>query len=1000
MRPLKLTIEAFGSYAEMVEIDFVKLGQHGVFSITGPTGSGKTTIFDAMVYALYGVLPGKRLPGDVRSHFADPTCATNVTFEFEVRGAAWSICRIPTQSRPKEKGTGETVKQGSIVLKQLSGGSVTETRVKQANARIIEIIGLTSSQFQQVVLLPQGEFEAVLKADTSERADLLRKLFPVEIYRDLTEVLSQRVAATRAAYDEARRGSATATDQIRKSLLEALNLIPDGLASTWYASMFDAETFDLSTIAARQAELFEVVEAVGGLVTVAEGQRDATAEAFSKVETSVKDFDAWVKNKELAESFPEAEELDTARELQLSLLQELVGLIPLLDAHGGLESDLEETTAAELAANAELERVWDDRYGEFSEIDEVSLKKVQKSALAEIQALKNAATERDELLELGRVIQDLEVEFREASEDEAAQVAAQSEAKTNLKELDAFLKSTRAELKSKDKKRDAFTAAKQLEVEVIERNTLETQLTTQTKKLEGERTRVEKLELELTALEAKYRAGLSGELARSLVDGAPCPTCGSCEHPDPAAQKKSSPSLEQLDEAKKKLTDASIAFGALEEGLAGQKAAREKITTTLTLEEAQEAREACELEVDRLDALAEEVTTAEEEREALEVESSNAATQLETARSARTRIEAELKVEKKALETRTKAFMKAHGPLADFLFDGEAFNEFLEAVDEFLTTSAARSSATGAVTQSQNLFKEHLVVHGAETAKELRAQLLESDDIAGERSVLSNRKTERAQVRKDIADFEALGPSPVRPGLEEVRTASEEAKDRFTAILSTSTLLKNCGDQITQELEAIAGNEDLIARTLKEYQDTNSLFRMCAGQTSGSNDMKVSLEDWVLSYYFKQVLAQANIRLNKMTGGRYSLQVNSTGGDARSRHGLDVEVDDMHTGRARSARTLSGGETFMSALALALGLADVVAGRNHELQALFIDEGFGSLDEKSLDQVLTILEGLQDGGRVVGVISHVEELKRILPQGIEVEGTESGSRVTLHYPGE
>jgi exonuclease SbcC len=427
---------------------------------------------------------------------------------------------------------------------------------------------------------------------------------------------------------------------------------------------------------------------------------------------------------------------------------------------------------------------------------------------------------------------------------------------------------------------------------------------------------------------------------------------------------------------------------------------RKKISSELTLEEAELLQAACEGESDRLDALAEEVSTAEADQEALQEAATTAEGHLTQVRSELARVEAELKSEKKALEVRTKAFVKAHGSLEDFSFDGEAFEAFLQAVDEFLLASEARATAQRALTQSEDLFKEHLQTHGVETAKELRGLLLSSEDIAEERQLLSDQRAERTRVLSAIADFEAAGPPTERPSPQASRLLHEEAKDRFTAILSTSTLLNNCGDQISAELKAIAGNEELIARTLKEYQDTNSLFRMCAGQTSGSNDMKVSLEDWVLSYYFKQVLAQANLRLSKMTNGRYSLLVNSSGGDARGRHGLDVEVDDLHTGRARSARTLSGGETFMSALALALGLADVVAGRNHELQALFIDEGFGSLDERSLDQVLTILEGLQDGGRVVGVISHVEELKRILPQGIEVEGTESGSRVTLHYPGE
>jgi exonuclease SbcC len=226
-----------------------------------------------------------------------------------------------------------------------------------------------------------------------------------------------------------------------------------------------------------------------------------------------------------------------------------------------------------------------------------------------------------------------------------------------------------------------------------------------------------------------------------------------------------------------------------------------------------------------------------------------------------------------------------------------------------------------------------------------------------------------------------------------------EKKETFDELFRSQTTVKVERDSILDNHRDFAASEAEIVRARNSLQEAATLYRLCSGQSAANNEIRTSLEEWVLSDYLKQVLRQANTRMEMVSSGRYALQVNSLSGDNRGRHGLDLEVFDAYTGRARKARTLSGGETFIAALALALGLADVVAaGKNRELGALFIDEGFGSLDDVSLDSVLGILDSLQDGGRIVGVISHVEELKRALPPGITVVSSEAGSRAEIHYP--
>ena len=998
MRPLKLTIEAFGSYADSVEIDFVKLGQHGVFSITGPTGSGKTTLFDAMVYALYGELPGKRETGDVRSHFAKGTDPTQVTFEFEVHGVSWTISRSPQQLRPKKRGEGEMMAPASAVLERSDGTGSKVTSATEATNRITELIGLNANQFQQVVLLPQGEFEAVLKAKTADRVELLRQLFPVDIYRNLTLFLKQEAATRKSDFEAAGRDSEVAAQQIRSQFLEAFGQIPMGIENLWYSGLFDIETFDLSTVASRRSELDALIESVRLMVDAAGTERDKAADTFANVDAAVKAFEAWVENKKRAEGFPEAEALDVAREKELERLQELVGLIGHLDGHVGLERNLREARDEEAEARIALEEVWDERYGVFADVDQDQLKGIEQKAIAELEALKNASSEHNELIELAGEISDLEGEGEEAGKDVATHEAAELEVKTHAQELDGLLKEGRAELKSLGKRREERNAAVKIEDEVTKRDALTSKLEVAEAALVAEQTRHAQLRGALKTLEEQYRAGLSSELARTLQAGEPCPTCGSCEHPKPAKAKKSSPTLDELDAENAKFDAASKDLQAAETAVEVLRSKRQEITSSISMEEAQHAREVCDAEVERLEDLQDEVERIEVERGDLHTELEKIKGKLAEAKTKQTTNVATVKAKVKELHRRTMKFEKVHGSLLEFAFDEEAFEAFLDAVGAFLQGSNRLTNAEQALSQSLEVIAQQLATHHVETAKELRDLALPSEELARERKLLSDQRIERDRISTAIVDYEVPGFVTSRPDLEEVTSARDDANAHYDEVSSRLTLLRNCGERIDAELSAIADNEALIAATRKTYEETNSLYLMCSGQNAGNNEMKVSLEDWVLSYYFKQVLAQANVRLSKMTNGRYALQVNTTGGDAKSRHGLDVEVDDTHTGKARSARTLSGGETFMSALALALGLADVVAGRNHELQALFIDEGFGSLDEDTLDQVLAILEGLQGGGRVVGVISHVEELKRILNQGIEVEGTDKGSKVTLHYP--
>ena len=284
---------------------------------------------------------------------------------------------------------------------------------------------------------------------------------------------------------------------------------------------------------------------------------------------------------------------------------------------------------------------------------------------------------------------------------------------------------------------------------------------------------------------------------------------------------------------------------------------------------------------------------------------------------------------------------------------------------------------------------------------ELRPLDIERDELARLRRDIAERAATRATVLERIREAQRSSITAARPDIEDLTETARAAREHHTFEVERRTALTIHASAFARDVETLRRDREIEIQFLVAAEESDTLARLCAGNTAGRDRSRVSLQDWVLAVYLKDVLAHANLRLERMTNGRYSLQVSPEDGDGRGRHGLDIEVFDTFTGCPRPAAAMSGGETFQCALALALGLSDVIAaGSNYELGALFIDEGFDTLDSGALEEVLAVLEGLNVGGRMVGVISHVEDLQRALPQGITVQITRAGSSAELHYPDE
>lgn len=999
MRPLRLELSAFGSYPGTLVIDFVKLSQHGVFSITGPTGSGKTTLFDAMVYALYGELPGKREPEDVRSHFADASDETRVSFEFEVKGTSWTIERKPAQSRPKQRGVGVTQQPSYVVLRETRKTSGGIVKARDAKARIEEIIGLSAAQFQQVVLLPQGDFERVLKAETSDRVELLRRLFPVQIFNDFTEHLKEVVRERHQVVSEVSRMLEASVERIRRSFVAVVDALPPSVLAPWPREIFEESSFDLAEYAAMMTALSELLNGVDSLTTGARGDYEAAYNEVEGVNRLVSGYLVWVQNKKEAEGFAAQETSDNALTDELQRLHQISGLAPALDSFEEASSRLAELDRSLGRARSVLEKHWIDGYDSEGVATTRGVAALLQRATSQMEKLSSAAEECNELRGLVAELNDLGEELELAR---TALTRADEQEKAHakrLEEIEIDLRTWREQVKGLPVvSADLKFAREQMLM-------LQAQQVIQTKLAIGERDRdqkkraLDKAHEKTVGLRLAHRDGLAGVLAATLVAGAPCPTCGSLDHPLPATAQKSVPTDDELEVAESALVSLQEKFNDIEKEIAtleGQLSIVPVASPLGDLESSVSSLEGQELVLKDLERT---ISTTEEDQRAIQNLIATEKIALETQRGEVVARDAQLKEKDKVSTRRRKKFESAYGPLGEFTFDQDTYESFVNRLGDFGAQMSLRDGASADAATSLAILTPQLTQWKVDSPRELRELIRTPVELDEIRESLATRRTRREVANRAIAEYES-GDFPTElPDVTAVETKALKMKLEFDVLFGAQATLKVQQKSILESYRDFASSEAEVAKARDSLQEANTLYRLCSGQSAASNEIRTSLEEWVLSDYLKQVLRQANTRMQKVSSGRYSLQVNSLGGDNRGRHGLDLEVFDAYTGQARKARTLSGGETFIAALALALGLADVVAaGKNRELGALFIDEGFGSLDGDSLDSVLGILESLQDGGRIVGVISHVEEMKRALPRGITVVSSEAGSKAEIHYP--
>jgi exonuclease SbcC len=997
MRPLRLELCAFGPYGGKQSIDFTRLTDIGLFVISGPTGSGKSSIFDAMCWALFGDLPGAKSDAssaDVRSHHADRDVECEVSLVFEAGGQHWKATRWPKQERRSKRGTGFVTDPGNASLERLDG----DERLPEASGsrdvtrRCRDLVGLTSEQFQQVVLLPQGRFERVLNAESAERRDLLRTLFGAEIFKRAEELLADRAKAAREAQASIESQRFGLVDHAESMLGEAARRLapapdaPDDQTNDDEAIRGHRGTEVLRSEAAalRDGPLADLVrhEAVQ-----ARRRDDAlrAAEQAAGVLRSIQELDAKsCRRHELAE-LTEDRAADLARGLAA---RQAAPVVTLLD-------ERDSAMQQRIAAAERLDEAHGPAGQALAAVGRSLPEPVEDTALAalrdglgeergRLEALVVAAQEGRSHRELARRAAEREAELGSTIDSHTATLEQLSSTEAQLGSRRTAL-DTAARLT--DARRAASTRADQL---VQHRRALDATLD----ELDSARRAADAAKQAHGEHFRAFLAGTAPSMAQRLVDGEPCPVCGSTTHPDPARpdDEANLVPLDVVERANSEMMDAAAAVNTLQStarSIEEQLGDRRDVPLDLLISQAEvahaELAESSEATA-QIPTIDEEISRCTTERERLAGEQSAAAL-------ARTEAATEAR---KAAEAADRAELLVTDALGgvDPGQRRDAIDAATKALDSFQKAESRLGEASRRVEASSERALEALAPSPFTDEAAARAAFVPPDEIEPLFERHQAWKSDLDAVQGRIAELEALGLPEQPPDVDALEAAAAAVDEQVKALSSRVTEARTYLDNVDADLRSITGLDERSGEQRRAADALHAIAETCRGR----NDRRVSLEAWVLATHLREVVQHANLHLGPMSSNRYRLLVTDTASDLRSQSGLDLEVLDGDTGRPRSTTSLSGGETFQASLALALGLADVVAGsaEGAKTGALFIDEGFGSLDADSLDHAIDVLDQLRGRGALVGLITHVETMKDALPVGIEVRSLPGGQGSELH----
>lgn len=1045
MKPTRLTISAFGAYAGRVELDMRRLGEQGIYLITGDTGSGKTTLFDAISFALYGRASGeaRKDGGILRSDFASPSTETFVELQFDHMGKSYTVRRNMEYERKSLRGSGTTLQKENAVLYTPDKVIEGKRRVDQA---ILELLNIGYEHFSRIMMIAQGDFARLLMADTEERGKILRTIFDTGLYERLQEALKRRVAQAEKAYAPLKERLESAFGEVR---------FEEGAPGS-------GEISDLG----QAASAYRAEALMEGLERLMEYQKQRAAQDeqrrthLRREAQALQDQLARVRARKKDEALlHQAQEELQSLEARAGEIEGLRARISRDEAAQRLEPGrqaLLEARRRRAATQAELEKKRaerDERLQKGPELQNAlqaleAQGEAQRALVRRREALERQLPQYDQLHQAGQRLKTLEencVQARQAVQkldkaqrENQAQTAQAAERAEALKDAPQALAEAQTALEKVKEKEERLT---NLWDRLKQLGDWQKRLDASAQAVGQAAQQAENQEHLLAKARREALLHQAGILAGQLKAGEPCPVCGSLSHPSPAPPAPESLSPEALEEMERQAREKRQRAQTLASEYSGEKGRLEEQKVQIkqrlgeilgqdsapwdmrkVSETARDAiRQARQGAAEQSQALTRARQAAEQYQQALDWQkrlNQQAPDLLRRFNEANQRLQ-EWEKERSAQQA-----------LTENLRQGLEIQDIAGAKREIERLNALQREYETHLSRARTALSDHQ--SALKSVEDQIGLLTEQERAENDRAVRAGDELHQAMGKEGFLGLDQLTAARLDPrALSKFKADLEEyEKRRHHALSSRQELMERLKAQEPADEQALQGRldgnfaqqgrleEESGARNLhlmanerlyrrlqadwKEFSGLSARYEMLKALSDTANGKlkgseKMTLERFIQADYFQQVLLQANQRFLQMTAGQYELERAQTADNLQSQFGLELNVINHYTGKSRSVRSLSGGESFMASLSLALGFSDVI--RQHAggvvMDTLFVDEGFGSLDERSLDQVMDALVRLSGSSKLVGIISHVAELRNRIERKIIVTKTPSGSSARI-----
>ncbi len=921
MRPLTLTLSAFGPYAGVTKIPFEDLGTRGLYLITGDTGAGKTFLFDAIVYALYGETSGNaRESAMLRSKYAEEDAETYVTLQFAYRGKEYEITRKPEYMRPSKRGGGMTLNRAEAVLTYPDGHIVTKS--KDVTAAVVGLLGIDRSQFTQIAMIAQGDFLRLLYAKTEERSSIFREIFHTRNYELLQDKLKKESGALRDKCAE----YAKSIEQYRDGIMWEEEQIPDPDQILTTEQLLD----ELNAVMACQNRKMEEVRCE---IQESDSALEQINRRIGVLQTRKKLQD------ELVRTLAEMEHIQPCLEpLQKELEQ--------------LQSGKEQIETLRMQMRFEEEKL--SAYDEVGQLQK-NHDMIQEQ-LTHRQHMHRQKTE--EVEELGKSYEQAMKRLEELQDSEVRLIQIKQQIESAERQNDVWNKLT-GQLREIDRMHGDLSSKQEEYRRASAKQKEKRQIYEQ--------------------MQQCYLDEQAGVLAEQLKDGTPCPVCGALNHPKPAVRQAGAPDQKAVGQAKKEWEKSSIAMQEASNAAGNSKGILLNEIQNAVSALAAEGIEADEEQIiSKLDDIKTQLQDKMIRNKEVLAKLNEESIYAEQMKRERTNLLAEKPKLEERMNTVKKQCKDAEENIAELKIEQEKLANRLREKRESLSFETKKQAA--AQIEEKRVTIETYEKKFAQTDREYR------DKERAYRDAVQKKETLEEQLKADERKEDAEELVKEQKRLTGQRSGQQEQQQRIAHRYETNKKIRQSIEK--QSKEAV--------ETERQWSLVKELSNTINGNLSGKD--KITLETYVQMQYFDQVIRRANTRFMVMSAGQYELKRSSEAENMKRQSGLELNVIDHYNGTERSVKTLSGGEAFLASLSLALGLSDEIQSVSGgiELDTMFVDEGFGSLDETALGQAIRALTGLTEGNRLVGIISHVSELQeRIDRKLIVTKDVLSGSHVKL-----